>query len=214
MTGLAGSGLEELTDLLYGVHPPTAGTIEIGGETIERPTPATMLAHEVVLLPADRKRLGSAPRLTVLENMALPFFRTEFRGGRLRWDHLRRQSQDTCVRLHVKPADPAALFSSLSGGNQQKALLGKWLDTKPTVMLLAEPTQGVDVGARREIFRLVREAVASGASVLCATSDYEQLVQLADRVLILDDGRVRDEIAGDAITKDALTTSIYAGAAA
>jgi ribose transport system ATP-binding protein len=214
VTGLAGSGIEELTDLLYGVRPATKGSIEVAGQPVDRPTPATMLGHDIVLLPADRKALGSAPRLTVLENMALPFFRTEFRGGRLRWDALRTQSQDTCVRLHVKPADPAALFSSLSGGNQQKALLGKWLDTKPAVMLLAEPTQGVDVGARREIFRLVREAVASGASVLCATSDYEQLVQLADRVLILDDGRVRDEIAGDAITKDALTTSIYAGAAA
>jgi ribose transport system ATP-binding protein len=214
VTGLAGSGIEELTDLLYGVRPPTAGTVSIAGEEISRPTPATMLAHDVVLLPADRKALGSAPRLTVLENMALPFFAEEFRGGRLRWDTLRRQSQDTCVRLHVKPADPAALFSSLSGGNQQKALLGKWLDTKPAVMLLAEPTQGVDVGARQEIFRLVREAVAGGASVLCATSDYEQLVQLADRVLIFADGRVKDELTGDQITKDALTTAIYAGAAA
>ncbi|WP_026909834.1 sugar ABC transporter ATP-binding protein [Patulibacter minatonensis] len=214
VTGLAGSGIEELTDLLYGVKSATAGTIRVAGDTVDRPSPATMLRHDVVLLPADRKALGAAPRLTVLENMALPFFATEFRGGRLHWKALRQQSQDTCVRLHVKPADPAALFSSLSGGNQQKALLGKWLDTKPAVMLLAEPTQGVDVGARREIFRLVREAVAAGASVLCATSDYEQLVQLADRVLIFDEGRVRDELSGDQITKDALTTSIYAGAAA
>jgi ribose transport system ATP-binding protein len=146
--------------------------------------------------------------------MALPFLRSSYRGGRLRWGALRRQAQETCVRLHVKPADPSALFSSLSGGNQQKALLGKWLDTEPAVMLLAEPTQGVDVGARQEIFRLVREAVARGASVLCATSDYEQLVQLADRVLIFTDGRVATELSGDQITKDALTTAIYAGAAA
>ncbi|CAB4924742.1 unannotated protein [freshwater metagenome] len=214
VTGLAGSGIEELTDLLYGVRSPTGGTVSVGGEDVARPTPSRMLGHDVVLLPADRKALGSAPRLTVLENMSLPFLRGSFRGGRLRWGALRQQAQDTCVRLHVKPADPAALFSSLSGGNQQKALLGKWLDTKPDVMLLAEPTQGVDVGARREIFRLVREAVAGGAAVLCATSDYEQLVQLADRVLIFADGRVVDEIAGDAITKDALTTAIYAGAAA
>ncbi len=214
VTGLAGSGIEELTDLLYGVRAPTGGTVSVGGDDIERPTPQAMLGHEVVLLPADRKALGSAPRLTVLENMSLPFLKSGFKGGRLRWGRLRQQAQDTCVRLHVKPADPSALFSSLSGGNQQKALLGKWLDTQPTVMLLAEPTQGVDVGARREIFRLVREAVAGGASVLCATSDYEQLVQLADRVLIFADGRVVDEIAGDAITKDALTTAIYAGAAA
>ena len=214
VTGLAGSGIEELTDLIYGVTAPHGGTVVVGGDEITSPTPAGMLAHDVVLLPADRKALGSAPRLSVLENMSLPFLKRSYKGGRLRWKALEQQAQDTCVRLHVKPADPSALFSSLSGGNQQKALLGKWLDTKPAVMLLAEPTQGVDVGARREIFRLVREAVAGGASVLCATSDYEQLVQLADRVLIFSDGRVVDEIAGDAITKDALTTAIYAGAAA
>ncbi|MGX6446835.1 sugar ABC transporter ATP-binding protein [Patulibacter sp. S7RM1-6] len=214
VTGLAGSGIEELTDLLYGVRAPTGGVVRVGGDDVAHPTPQRMLAHDVVLLPADRKGLGSAPRLSVLENMALPFLPGAYRGGRLRWGALRQQAQDTCVRLHVKPADPTALFSSLSGGNQQKALLGKWLDTRPAVMLLAEPTQGVDVGARREIFRLVREAVAGGASVLCATSDYEQLVQLADRVLIFADGRVVDEIAGDAITKDALTTAIYAGVAA
>ncbi len=214
VTGLAGSGLEELTDLLYGATSLTAGTIEVGGRAVPRPTPQTMLARGLVFLPADRKALGSAPQLTVLENMALPVLGASFRGGRLRWGALRRQSQDTCTRLHVKPADPHALFGSLSGGNQQKALLGKWLDTVPRVMLLAEPTQGVDVGARQDIFRLIREAVTQGASVLCATSDYEQLVQLADRVLILDDGRVTTELTGEQITKDALTTAIYAGASA
>jgi ribose transport system ATP-binding protein len=214
VTGLAGSGIEELTDLIYGATPMTGGSIEVAGKAVARPTPQAMLERDVVLLPADRKALGSAPRLTVLENMALPFLRTCFKGGRLRWAALRQQATDTCVRLQVKPADPSALFSALSGGNQQKALLGKWLDTEPAVMLLAEPTQGVDVGARREIFRLVREAVAARASVLCATSDYEQLVQLADRVLVFDEGRVVEELSGDQISKDALTTSIYAGAAA
>ena len=214
VTGLAGSGIEELADLLFGAAPLSGGTVEVGGEAVPRPTPRAMLSRDVVFLPADRKALGSAPELTVLENMSLPFLARTFTGGRLRWGALRRQARETCVRLDVKPADPAALFSSLSGGNQQKALLGKWLATVPKVMLLAEPTQGVDVGARREIFRLVREAVAQGASVLCVTSDYEQLVQLADRVLIFADGRMVGELTGERITKDALTTAIYAGAAA
>ena len=214
VTGLAGSGIEELTDLIYGVRPSTGGGVSVGGEVVEHPTPARMLRRGVVLLPADRKLLGSAPELTVLENMALPLLDSGFRGGRLRWADLERRVEETCVRLGVTPADPEALFSSLSGGNQQKALLGKWLDTEPAVMVLAEPTQGVDVGARQEIFRLVREAVGNGAAVLCATSDYEQLVQLADRVLILADGRLVGELSGDEVTKDALTSTIFAGAPA
>ncbi len=214
VTGLAGSGIEEITDLLYGVQAAKAGTVSVAGQDVRRPTPAAMMARHVVMLPADRKTLGSAPRLTVLENMSLPFLDGDFNGGRLNWKRLRARAEAATKRLRVKPQDTSALFSSLSGGNQQKALLGKWLDTEPAVMLLAEPTQGVDVGARQEIFRLVREAVGAGASVLCATSDYEQLVQLADRVLIFADGEIRGELVGDQITKDALTTAIYAGVAA
>jgi ribose transport system ATP-binding protein len=212
VTGLAGSGIEEVPDLLYGARPAKAGTIAVDGVEVPDPSPRASLERHMVLLPADRKGLGSAPALTVLENVALPFLRTQFRGGILRWGALRRQAKDICVRLTVQPPDPDAQFSSLSGGNQQKALLGKWLETKPRVMLLAEPTQGVDVGARREIFRLVRAAVDDGAAVLCATSDYEQLVQLADRVLVFHDGRVHTELRGSEVTKDSLTSAIYAGA--
>lgn len=214
VTGLAGSGIEEITDLIYGVQHAKTGTVSVAGKQVKHPTPSTMMERGVVLLPADRKTLGSAPRLTVLENMSLPFLSQDFKGGRLNWKRLKQRAEEATKRLRVKPQDTSALFSSLSGGNQQKALLGKWLDTKPAVMLLAEPTQGVDVGARQEIFRLVREAVGEGASVLCATSDYEQLVQLADRVLIFADGEIRGELVGDQITKDALTTAIYAGVAA
>jgi ribose transport system ATP-binding protein len=214
VTGLAGSGIEEICDLLYGVQPAKAGTVSVAGDEVRRPSPAAMMSRRVVMLPADRKTLGSAPRLTVLENMSLPFLDGDFNGGRLNWKRLKSRAEAATKRLRVKPQDTSALFSSLSGGNQQKALLGKWLDTAPAVMLLAEPTQGVDVGARQEIFRLVREAVGEGASVLCATSDYEQLVQLADRVLIFADGEIRGELVGDRITKDALTTAIYAGVAA
>ena len=105
-------------------------------------------------------------------------------------------------------------FGSLSGGNQQKALLGKWLETRPSVMLLNEPTQGVDIGARREIFRLIRAAVANGMSVLCATSDYEQLVEMADRVIVLNNGRQQQELFGEEITKDSVAACVYSEGAA
>ncbi|NKY54749.1 sugar ABC transporter ATP-binding protein [Nocardia flavorosea] len=210
VTGLAGSGFEELPDLLFGAEPAAAGTIEHGGRTVGRPGPARSMSNGVVLIPADRKTQGGAPELSVLENMSLPFLADRARGLSIDWRALRRRAQDTCHRLDVVPPDPQAMFGHLSGGNQQKALLGKWMDTEPRVMLLSEPTQGVDIGARREIFALIRAAVAKGMGVLCATSDYEQLVEMADRVLVFDGGRISAEITGADITKDVLASAVYA----
>ena len=210
VTGLAGSGFEELPDLLFGANAAAAGTVEHGGNPVHRPSPARSMQHGVVLIPADRKAQGGAGELSVLENMSLPFLAGRARGLSIDWRMLRRRAQDTCARLDVVPPNPQALFGHLSGGNQQKALLGKWMDTEPRVMLLNEPTQGVDVGARREIFTLIRSAVAAGMGVLCATSDYEQLVEMADRVIVLDGGRIGAEITGADITKDVLASAVYA----
>ncbi|GAY09809.1 sugar ABC transporter ATP-binding protein [Pseudonocardia sp. N23] len=210
VTGLAGSGFEELPDLLFGARAATGGTIEHDGTVVAKPTPARSMDNGVVLIPADRKGQGGALGLSVLENVSLPFLDERAGGLVVDWKSLDRRAQETCERLNVVPADPRALFGHLSGGNQQKALLGKWMDTNPKVMLLAEPTQGVDIGARREIFALIRSAVAQGMAVLCATSDYEQLVEMADRVLVLDGGRVSAEVTGADITKDVLASAVYA----
>jgi len=210
VTGLAGSGFEELAELLFGSRTPTAGTVEHGGKTVTRPSPARSMDAGVILIPADRKGQGGALGLSVLENMSLPFLDKKLGGFRVDWRQMSRQAEETCHRLNVVPPNPQALFGHLSGGNQQKALLGKWMDTDPMVMLLSEPTQGVDIGARREIFKLIRAAVAQGRTVMCATSDYEQLVEMADRVLVLDQGRVAAELVGDDITKDALASAVYA----
>ena len=210
VTGLAGSGFEELPDLLFGARPATAGRIEHGGTVVAKPTPGRSMDAGVVLIPADRKGQGGALGLSVLENVSLPFLNERAGGLHIDWKSLDRRAQDTCDRLNVVPANPHALFGHLSGGNQQKALLGKWMDTNPQVMLLAEPTQGVDIGARREIFALIRSAVAQGMAVLCATSDYEQLVEMADRVVVLDGGRISAEVTGSDITKDVLASAVYA----
>lgn len=210
VTGLAGSGFEELPDLLYGSSPVRAGEVTLSGAPPRKVKPATSMENGIVLIPADRKAQGGAAALSLLENMSLPFLTKRARGFRISWGDLERQTQATCERLNVLPPNPAAEFGHLSGGNQQKALLGKWLDTAPRVMLLNEPTQGVDVGARHEIFKLIRSAVTEGMTVLCATSDYEQLVEMADRVLVMNDGEIQSEIHGDDITKDALASAVYA----
>jgi ribose transport system ATP-binding protein len=210
VTGLAGSGFEELPELLYGARAARAGEMSQEGTVIASPSPSGSMRRGVILIPADRKGQGGVLGLSVMENMSLPFLNRKARGFRIDWKAIQQQAQEACDRLGVLPPRPAAQFGHLSGGNQQKALLGKWLDTQPKVMLLSEPTQGVDIGARREIFKLIRAAVADGMSVLCATSDYEQLVEMADRVIVLDEGRIQTELHGDAITKDALASAVYA----
>jgi ribose transport system ATP-binding protein len=214
VTGLAGSGFEELPELLFGARKLRSGTITVDGYEVKRPSPGELMSKRVVLIPADRKAEGAAQGLTVVENLALPFIEEHKGGWRLHWKQLREQAFAICERLAVVPLNPDLNFGNLSGGNQQKALLGKWLQTGPMVMLLNEPTQGVDIGARREIFRLIRAAVADGMAVLCATSDYEQLVEMADRVIVLNNGRLQDELHGDDITKDSLATAVYSEGAA
>jgi ribose transport system ATP-binding protein len=209
VTGLAGSGFEELPELLFGARPWRAGTLTVNGKDVKSPTPKEMMSHQVVLVPSDRKADGGAQELTVLENLSLPFFSNFARGWSIRWNVLRERAEGISQKFNVTPKNVDLELGKLSGGNQQKAMLGKWLQTKPTVMLLNEPTQGVDVGARREIFKLLREAVTDDMAILCATSDYEQLVELADRVLILADGEVREELHGSEITKECMAEAIY-----
>jgi ribose transport system ATP-binding protein len=122
---------------------------------------------------------------------------------------MRRDARELLERFDVRPPDPRVKYQSLSGGNQQKAMLAKWLQTKPSLLLLHEPTQGVDVGARQQIFQLMRRAAADGAAVVCASTDYEQLAAICDRVVVFGRGRVAHELVGDQVTKKRIATQCY-----
>jgi len=124
-----------------------------------------------------------------------------------------RESRELLGTFDVRPNQPRMPYGSLSGGNQQKALLAKWLQTRPSILLLHEPTQGVDVGARQQIFELMRAAAAGGACVVCASSDYEQLAAVCDRVLVFGRGRVARELVGGDVTKDRIIEQSYAAMA-
>jgi ribose transport system ATP-binding protein len=209
VTGLAGSGFEELPELLFGARPLRAGSITVATEVVRNATPSKLMARRVVLIPADRKAVGAAQQLTIVENLSLPFLNEYSNGWKIGWQKLKSQAKAICHRLNVVPPNVELTFGNLSGGNQQKALIGKWLETEPEVMLLNEPTQGVDIGARKEIFKLIRATVSNGMGVLCATSDYEQLVEMADRVIVLSNGRQTGELFGEEITKDSLAAAVY-----
>ena len=210
LTGLVGAGHDELPYLVYGARRPAAGAVEVGGRRIEETSPQRARDCGVALLPADRQRQAGIPRATVKENVTLPVLRRYRRFGRLDHGRERRDVRDVLRRFHVRPPDPGRRLDTLSGGNQQKALLARWIEIGPQVLLLHEPTQGVDVGSRREIFELLEAAVERGTAVLYASAEHEDLARLCDRVLVFRRGRIAHELVGAALTKESIAAACYA----
>ncbi|MCP9486023.1 MAG: sugar ABC transporter ATP-binding protein [Gaiellaceae bacterium MAG52_C11] len=217
LTGLIGSGFEEVVYLLYGARSARGGRLVLRGQDIElaRLTPNAATRSGIALIPADRKTDGSVGSLPVVENLALAVLDRYFNGFSLELRRMRRETRALMHEFDVRPNEPSLLYGALSGGNQQKALLAKWFQTEPKLLLLDEPTQGVDVGARQQIFGLIRTAVEErGMHALCASSDYEQLSLLCDRVIVFGRGRVWRELVGVDVTKERIIEQSYAAMAA
>jgi ribose transport system ATP-binding protein len=212
ITGLMGSGFEDIPYFLFGARLCSDGSLSTSGVTFDLKlmSPDRAVANGFALLPADRQRDGSVPELTVGENVMLQVL-PDYKGAYgLKRRPMRKRARELLGEFDVRPPDPALAYESLSGGNQQKALLAKWLQTKPNVILLHEPTQGVDVGARAQIFGMLGEAAhGDGACVLCASSDYEQLAAICDRVIVLARGRVMTVISGKEVTKERIGEQVY-----
>jgi ribose transport system ATP-binding protein len=211
VTGLSGSGFEDLPYLLFGVGKAKSGTFHFGDQALQLQglTPASAFRAGLALVPADRQRDGAVLSLSVLDNVSMQVLDKFQRGPFLNRARLSNEVRTVLNRFDVRPADPNLTCSSLSGGNQQKVLMAKWLQTRPSVLLIHEPTQGVDIGAREEIFAVLRSAAAEGTTILCASSDHEQLALLCDRVLIFARGRISAELTGDQITKETISELCY-----
>jgi ribose transport system ATP-binding protein len=211
VTGLLGMGSEDIPYLLYGALPAAGGTLSWRGTPVpaRRISPVWSLRSGIVLIPANRLRDGVVPSMTVGENVGQAILRRSKKGGRLRLRELAAQVGRTLRAFDVRPAEPARPMNTLSGGNQQKALIGKWLQVDPKLLLMHEPTQGVDIRARQEIFSYIAAAAASGTTVLIASSEYEDLVGLCHRVLVFRDGRVEQELSGTALTEPELIKASY-----
>lgn len=212
LTGLPGAGFDDVPYLLFGAVPSAAGLLELYGQTVGLPTltPAEALGLGMALIPADRPRAGAVGSLSVADNVSLNMLPNYKRGHVLSRRKLLDAAAEVANEFDVRPRDPRLMYSSLSGGNQQKVLLAKWFQTNPKLLLLHEPTQGVDIGARAEILMLLRQAADAGASVIVASSDHEQLAAICDRVLVIRSGRAVTELRGSAITQHALADACYA----
>jgi ABC-type sugar transport system ATPase subunit len=210
LAGLAGSGAEEVVPALMGAVPAT-GTLAAGGksDSLVGMTPAR--AHDLgfAYVPPDRKRQGIVAKMPVRENAMLSIL-DRFRRGGIFVDSrgLTRGAEEWAERVDLQPRDPMIEVQLLSGGNQNKVMMARCLATGPRVLLLAEPTAGVDVGAREQIWGLIREAAAGGLSVVVSSTDTSDLAALADRVLVFRGGSVFGQLTGDEISDRNISQSI------
>jgi ribose transport system ATP-binding protein len=210
VTGLVGSGRSELGRLIFGSQPITSGHVEHGGRVIDKISPQDSIRRGIGYVPQDRKQAG-IPTFDVAANLSLADLRRYLAGGRLSGRSQRDVAVKAIAELDVRPADPDRLLQELSGGNQQKVVLGKWLQLDLDVLILDEPTYGVDVGARKSILDTVLRRVAdTGLSVLLLDSDIDLVARYAHRVLVMRRGRIVKELVGDEITTENIAAASYA----
>jgi ribose transport system ATP-binding protein len=194
LTGLVGSGRTELLQTLFGVTPALGGTIRVAGQPIRMKSPQAAIHAGVSLVPEDRQHLGLILQMAIRENLSLPSLRRQQHAGLL--DRAREKTLGTEMigRLGIKATGDRQIAETLSGGNQQKVVLGKWLATEPRLFLLDEPTRGIDVGAKEEIYRLMEQLARRGVATLMASSDMEEILGMSDRVLVMHEGRIAGEL--------------------
>jgi ribose transport system ATP-binding protein len=214
ITGLIGSGRTELLETLFRARRPDTGEIFLEGRRCDATSIRSAIRDGIVLIPEDRRGHGLCMILPMYENIAMATMR-RFLGAL----GLSRRSEiehaDTMIRaLNIKPVDAVVEAGTLSGGNQQKVVLAKWLSTDANVFLFDEPTQGVDVGAKNEIHDIVRNLAARGKAILIASSDLEEVLGIADRVLAMRQGRIVAEFSGAAVKASAVVEAITHGSIA
>ncbi|WP_315836028.1 sugar ABC transporter ATP-binding protein [Bradyrhizobium prioriisuperbiae] len=212
LAGLLGSGRTETARLVFGAERPDTGTVTVDGRAVRLRSPRDAVQHRFGYCPEERKTEGIVAELTVRENIVLAL---QARRGLLK--PLSRHEQDEIAKrfiklLDIRPPDPERPIGLLSGGNQQKALLARWLATEPRLLILDEPTRGIDVGAHAEIIRLIRQLCAEGLALLVISSELEEIVTYADEVIVLRDRAHVEALHGEAINVSSIVAAIAADA--
>ena len=194
IAGLAGAGRTELVEAIYGAHPADEGEIIVKGDILKVARPSKSVQRGVSLLTEDRKRTGLCLNLPVANNITLANIAKLVKTGRVQRRLETATSSEYIAKLHIQPPQPGKPVGRLSGGNQQKTLLARWLFANTEVFLLDEPTRGVDVAARVEIYRAVNELAESGAAIVMVSSDLPELLGMTDRILVMRHGRLVAEL--------------------
>jgi ribose transport system ATP-binding protein len=190
VAGLVGAGRSEVARAIFGIEPKLAGTISLDGAALTIDDPAEAIRHGVFLVPEDRRSSGLVLDFSIRENVSLPALGRYARHGLVSDAQEREAVGAVCRQLQVKTPSIEVKAATLSGGNQQKVVLAKWLALGPKVLIVDEPTRGIDVGAKAEIYRLLHALAGEGVSILMISSDMEEILHLSDRVAVMHEGRM------------------------
>jgi ABC-type sugar transport system ATPase subunit len=201
--GLVGSGRSELLETIFGLRAPESGSIAVGGKPLTIRSAREAARQGLALVPEERHRQGLFFNLTLEDNLMLAA-RTVAGDVVIRSAAERGQAEHLLSEWRVKSAGPRAMPDSLSGGNQQKVVLAKWLAMKPRVLMLDEPTKGVDVGAKFEIHEIIRRQASAGLGCLVVSSDLPEVLALCHRIVVMREGRVQGELAGQAANEESV----------
>jgi ABC-type sugar transport system ATPase subunit len=206
VAGLPDSGRVELLRAIFGADPTSGGDLALDGEAFRPGSPRDAIRAQVAYLPGERRHQGIFPTMSVADNINVLTLGDSQRFGLLRRGVLRRGADERARELRVKTSTTAQGITELSGGNQQKALLARWLSIDPRLMLLDEPTRGVDVGAKAEIYRLFRSLAESGVGILVSSSDLPELLAISDRIAVMAGGRLVGVLSADEATEEKVMT--------
>jgi rhamnose transport system ATP-binding protein len=190
MAGLIGAGRTEVSQALFGVAPAHAGTIEIEGQPLHITSPRQAMDHGLALVPEDRQHHGLVPPLDITDNITLPNLAHFTKAGWLNKKEAQNAAFQAATQLQVKATTVWQKVRELSGGNQQKIVLAKWLSTHPRILILDEPTRGIDVGTKAEVHRLMSELAAEGIAILMISSELPEVLGMSDRILVMHEGKV------------------------
>ena len=202
LAGLVGSGRTQLAEILFGLTPADAGEIKVGGVPRRLTSPAAAIDSGIAYLPEDRRRHGVVLEMSVAANTSLANLAAVSSGGLIRAASERQQAQEYVERFRIRTPSVEADVHSLSGGNQQKVALARWLSTKPAVLILDEPTQGVDVGSKAEIHGLIQDLAERGLAILMISSELPEILGMSDRIAVMRRGTISGILSRDEATSD------------
>jgi len=205
VAGLVGAGRTEMLQVLFGIDKPVAGRILVDGQPIEIRTPADAIDAGMALVPEDRKRHGLILEMSVRQNTGLAgLAQNATASAFLNRGQEKSDSARMIEKMGIRTPNDGQVVQYLSGGNQQKVVIGKWLSVGPRILLLDEPTRGIDVGAKEEIYRLMEQLAAAGMAVLFVSSEMEEILGMSDRVLVMHEGQISGELGSDQLSEEAV----------
>jgi len=202
--GLVGAGRSEFMQALFGITKPSKGVCQINGQTSAIRSPADAVNNGIVYVPEDRGRQGAIIGLPIFQNITLPSIGRTSRNGFLRLAEEFKLAREYSERLDLRAASLDQDVGNLSGGNQQKVVIAKWLATQPLVIILDEPTKGIDIGSKAAVHEFMAELASQGLSVIMVSSEIPEVIGMSDRVIVMRDGRIAAELSGDELTPETL----------